>query len=194
MNGGNRNELYVMMFAMQSLHYRGITIRETVMESLDNLLQWHHQSDNMKYLELAILHLQAYANMGFALDEGEPVIKEVLALTGKSRNDFVPRGGILGNRVKITKSQIRRMIVRWRANKENPMTVSELVDDIFSKLKGHQTGRYLYQNRQMKTSGNEMVEIYELVIGEEESYLFDINRFRFYTFMEDEGNDKNCNC
>lgn len=37
MNSRSRRELYVMMFTMQRLHYRGITIRETVMESLGNL-------------------------------------------------------------------------------------------------------------------------------------------------------------
>lgn len=193
MDCGNRQELYVMMLTMQSLHNRGITIRETVLESLENLLRWYHQSGDVKYLELALLHMQAYVNMGFGLDDSESVISEVLNLTGKSKMDFVPKGAVTGNKVKITRNQIRHMIVKWRSNKENPMTVNELVEDIMDKLKMHQTGRYLYQNRRMQASENETTEIYELVIGENESYFFDINRFRFYTFMEEDGNDKNCN-
>ena len=62
-------DLYTMMFSLQTLQNQGITIRETVYKSLDKLLLWNKESENSKYLELALLHMQAYANMGFALDE-----------------------------------------------------------------------------------------------------------------------------
>ena len=59
---GNFGETYVMMYALETLHNRGITVKETVYESIHNLNQWYEQSGNYKYLELALLHLQAYAN------------------------------------------------------------------------------------------------------------------------------------
>ena len=31
----------------------------------------------------------------------------------------------------------------------------------------------------------EDAEIYELVVGREESYFYDVRKFRFYTFMEE---------
>ncbi len=67
---------------------RAATIRETVYKSLDKLLLWNKESENSKYLELALLHMQAYANMGFALDEENKTIREILKKTGKTREDF----------------------------------------------------------------------------------------------------------
>lgn len=177
-------EIYVMIFALQTLHNRGITIRETVFESLNHLLQWYHQSNSREYLKLALLHMQAYANMGFALDEQEPVVKELLELTGKDKGDFFPRGNITGRRIKVNKAQIRGMIGKWKPSKENPMTIGEVVDDIMDKIKGHKEGHYIYQY-QRKSSGEEQPEVYELVITREESYFYDVKKFKFYTFTEE---------
>ena len=55
-------DLYTMMFSLQTLQNQGITIRETVYKSLDKLLLWNKESENSKYLELALLHMQAYAS------------------------------------------------------------------------------------------------------------------------------------
>ena len=52
---GNFGETYVMMYALETLHNRGITVKETVYESIHNLNQWYEQSGNYKYLELALL-------------------------------------------------------------------------------------------------------------------------------------------
>ena len=38
--------------------------------------------------------MQAYANMGFALDEENKTIREILKKTGKTREDFFPRKDI----------------------------------------------------------------------------------------------------
>ena len=94
-------DLYTMMFSLQTLQNQGITIRETVYKSLDKLLLWNKESENSKYLELALLHMQAYANMGFALDEENKTIREILKKTGKTREDFFPKGYLLGKRIKL---------------------------------------------------------------------------------------------
>ena len=78
---GKFGETYVMMYALETLHNRGITVKETVYESIHNLNQWYEQSGNYKYLELALLHMQAYANMGFALDEADLSVQKVLEYT-----------------------------------------------------------------------------------------------------------------
>ena len=125
-------DLYTMMFSLQTLQNQGITIRETVYKSLDKLLLWNKESENSKYLELALLHMQAYANMGFALDEENKTICEILKKTGKTREDFFPKGYLLGKRIKLTRSQVRGMIGRWRPSRDSPMTIGELVDDIIN--------------------------------------------------------------
>ena len=157
-------DLYTMMFSLQTLQNQGITIRETVYKSLDKLLLWNKESENSKYLELALLHMQAYANMGFALDEENKTIREILKKTGKTREDFFPKGYLLGKRIKLTKSQVRGMI---------------------RKVKNHEEGRYIYQYHRTDVTTKGDIEVYELVINKDESYFYDVKKFRFYTFMEE---------
>ena len=159
-------DLYTMMFSLQTLQNQGITIRETVYKSLDKLLLWNKESENSKYLELALLHMQAYANMGFALDEENKTIREIL-------------------KIKLTKSQVRGMIGRWRPSRDSPMTIGELVDDIIRKVKNHEEGRYIYQYHRTDVTTKGDIEVYELVINKDESYFYDVKKFRFYTFMEE---------
>ena len=64
------------------------------------------------------------------------------------------------------------------------MTIGELVEEIIKKVKEHQTGRYIYRYCRSDCTSGEDAEIYELVVGREESYFYDVRKFRFYTFME----------
>ena len=50
-----KQELYVMMFTMQSLHYKGILIKDTVSQSLGNLLGWYRQSGNRKSMNKKVI-------------------------------------------------------------------------------------------------------------------------------------------
>ena len=84
-------DLYTMMFSLQTLQNQGITIRETVYKSLDKLLLWNKESENSKYLELALLHMQAYANMGFALDEENKKRQERPEKTFSRKDIFLER-------------------------------------------------------------------------------------------------------
>lgn len=184
MSNNNAGELYVMMHTLQTLHNRGITIKKTVYGSLENLLQWYHQSGNRGYLELAVLHMQAYANMGFALDDQVPDVKELLELTGKRKNDFYPKDNRFCKRIKVNQAQIRGMIGKWKPSKENPMTIGEVVDDIIEKINSHKKGRYVYQYGRKHAGDEDGAEIYELVINEDGAYFYDVKNFRFYTFVE----------
>lgn len=172
-----------MMYALQTLHNRGITVKETVYESIRNLNQWYEQSGNPEYLNLALLHMQAYANMGFAVDESDLSVQKVLERTGKNKDDFFPRGNSFGKRIRLNRAQVRSMFGKWKPTKDQPMTIAELVDDIINKVKLHCEGRYVYQYQRKKT---EDAEVYELVINKEECYFYDVKNFRFYTFVEEQ--------
>lgn len=185
MKNNNIEELYVMMYTLETLHNRGITIKKTVYGSLENLLQWYHQSGNREYLELAELHMQAYANMGFALDDQVEDVKELLELMGKKTNDFYPKEKRFCKCIKVSPAQIRGMIGKWKTSKENPMTIGEVVDDIIEKINSHKKGRYVYQYGRKHTVGEKGSEIYELVINEDGAYFYDAKNFRFYTFAEE---------
>lgn len=184
-NDSKIRELYVMMFTLQTLHNKGITVKETVSDSLKHLLRWYQQFGNRQYLKLASLHMQAYANMGFALDDRDPTVKELLDLLGRTKNDFFPKGQTIGKRVKVNKSQVRAMIGKWKPSEETPLTIGELVDEIIGKIKEHKEGRYIYQYHRKNAGGESEPEVYELVINKEESYFYDVKNFRFYTFIEE---------
>lgn len=179
------DEIYVMMYTLQTLHNKEISIKKTVHESVANLTDWYEQSGNKEYLELAFLHIQAYVNMGFALDDADSIVKKFLQLTGKIKEDFFPRENMcrFGKKIKLNRSSVRGMIGKWKATRENPKTVTELVDEIIEKVKKHEEGRYVYQYQRRNT---EDVEVYELVIQKEESYFYDVKNFRFYTFSEEQ--------
>ena len=65
------------------------------------------------------------------------------------------------------------------------MTIGELVDDIIRKVKNHEAGRYIYQYHRTDVTTKGDIEVYELVINKDESYFYDVKKFRFYTFMEE---------
>lgn len=196
MNYKNNNEefteeyckqLYITILSFQTLQNKGIPIKETFYRSLKYLFLWYRESQDVRYLDLALLHMQAYVNMGFAIDGKNQTICDILKETHKTIDDFFPRGCLPGKRVKLNKTQVRSMIGRWKPSKNSPMTIGQLVDDIIQKVRSHQIGRYVYEYHRSGSSAEEDAEVYELVINEEESYFYDVKKFRFYTFMEETG-------
>lgn len=164
-----RENMYIMMFTLQSLQNYGLSVKKTVERSLDYLWEWYQESGEERYLLLAKQHMQAYVNMGFALNEQNQTIRDIISILDQTIADFYPKDSLPGKRVKLTKAQIRSMIGRWRPSRENPMTIGELVEDIIKKVKEHQTGRYIYRYCRSDCTSGEDAEIYELVVGREES-------------------------
>ena len=64
-----RENMYIMMFTLQSLQNYGLSVKKTVERSLDYLWEWYQESGEERYLLFAKQHMQAYVNMGFALNE-----------------------------------------------------------------------------------------------------------------------------
>ena len=52
-------EICVMMYSMWTLHYREISLAETLRSSLHMILGWYQNTGDKKLLELIRLHLQA---------------------------------------------------------------------------------------------------------------------------------------
>ena len=76
-----RENMYIMMFTLQSLQNYGLSVKKTVERSLDYLWEWYQESGEERYLLLAKQHMQAYVNMGFALNDlSESGLAKVLAM------------------------------------------------------------------------------------------------------------------
>lgn len=177
-------EICVMMYSMWTLHYRDIPLAETLQSSLHMILGWYQNTGDKKLLELVRLHLQAYVNTGNALNPEVEEIHAALEALGEEQAAFRPDTGFGGRKIQLTRAQVRSMIGRWRPTKENSMSIYEVVDDIISKVSGHQKGRYLYTYHRFAGSDNEIPDTYELIIEEQGSYFYDVGNFRFYTFAE----------
>lgn len=75
-----RENMYIMMFTLQSLQNYGLSVKKTVERSLDYLWEWYQESGEERYLLLAKQHMQAYVNMGFALNEQNQTIPHLRQL------------------------------------------------------------------------------------------------------------------
>lgn len=177
-------ELYIMMYSLQSLHNKGISVKETVMKAIRYLLIWYRQTEDMRYLHMARIHMQAYVNFGYALDQKDGAIRQMLELSGDSADDFRPGRLFFGKQIKLTKSQVRGMIGKWRATEENPMTISQVVDDIMEKVSKHQEGHYIYEYQRKVHGGVCPPDIYELVVSDEICYFYDVKNFKFYSLSQ----------
>lgn len=176
-------EICVMMYSMQTLHSRGISLSDTLNKSLQNLLLWYQNSEDGQYLEIMYLQLQAYVNMGNALNMENESIQKALELLGLQTTDFCPKGFFLGKQIRLNPSQVRSMIGKWRPSKSNPTTIQDVVEDIIEKVKQHQVGHYFYKYHRFSDNNACVPDVYELIIEEDESYFYDINNFKFYKFV-----------
>ena len=71
-----------MMYSMWTLHYREISLAETLRSSLHMILGWYQNTGDKKLLELIRLHLQAYVNTGNSLN---PEMEEIRTALGNVR-------------------------------------------------------------------------------------------------------------
>ena len=182
----DNQEICAMMYSMRALQSRGISLLETLKNCVSYLLLCYEVSKEEKYLELAELQLQAYVNMGNALDGSVREIQKILSVLGKSEKDFRPDSNFGGKSVRLTNAQVRSIIGKWRPSRYNPMTITEVVRDIIEKVSGKETGSYFYKYHRYLDNDQSIPDVYELIVREDGSYFHDITNFRFYRFIMDE--------
>lgn len=171
-------EVRSIINVLGSLNYRGISIKETLETSLFFLKQQYEFSKNKKYLELAVLYIQAYMSMGHVYEEEQEIFDDIVDELGKD-NVLFTKSFMCGKKVKLSRGQVRSMIGRWMPSKKNPMKIGEVVDDIIKKVSKREYGRYYYEYTSAKRGGENSF-LYELVINEEESFFHDITNQKYY--------------
>lgn len=133
--------------------------------------------NDKEYLEVATLHIQAYVEMGFAYEENATIFNSVLDELGITNEMKFPKKFYTSQKVKLNKSQVRRMIKKWPASPHQKMKIDDVVYDIISKVKNKDNGIFYYD---CAVTG----DVYELVISKEEIFFHDMARGLFYTFMD----------
>lgn len=175
-----------MMYTLEALSCRGLTVRGTVQKNLNWLKKWYSQEEEQKYLELALLQICALFGMGLIKEDDMALYREICALADTSMEELLESCISMSKRVKVSRQGIYSLIGKWMPGKNNPMKKSEVVEDIMDKLINHKEGQYYYCYKRYRTGniymGEEKKDIYKLVINREENFFLDLKQFRIYIF------------
>ena len=175
-----------MIYTLETLSYRGLTIRGTVRKNLNWLKKWYKQESESEYLELALLQICALLRMGLVKEEDIVLYREICALADTSMENLMENCASMAKPVKVSRQSIYSLIGKWMPSKKNPMKQSDVVEAIMDKLINRREGQwyYYYEKSQSGNSYPETVKkgIYKLVINREESFFLDLKQFRIYTF------------
>lgn len=164
-------------FAAGCLQYRSISVRQTLGDSISLLYSYYEKLNNKEYLEIAILHIQAYLEMGFEYEKYEKTFNKVLESLGTSRCIKFPKKFYMSNKIRLNKSQVKSMIKKWPASPYQVMKIDDVVEDIIKKVQDHQNGIFYYK---CAVTG----DLYELVVSNKELFFHDVVRGKFYTFED----------
>lgn len=178
-----------MIYTLEALNCRGLSIRETVRRNLEWLKKWYSQEEDEEFLELALLQICAVMRMGMVREADIALYNDVCTLADTSMEELLESCAPMAKPMKISWYGIQGLIGKWMPSRKNPMKKSEVVDDIMDKLENHREGQYYYCYEKGR-SGDRYQEmpkkdVYKLVINKEERYFLDLKQFRIYTF-EDE--------
>ncbi|EET61504.1 hypothetical protein BRYFOR_06679 [Marvinbryantia formatexigens DSM 14469] len=163
--------------AAGSVQYKNLSVKTTMIKAAEQLYWYYEKLKDMRYLETAMLHMQAYLEMGFAYDEGAEVFERILEGLGTTREIQFPDKFYASKKIKLNKSRVRSMLRRWPASSRQGMKIGEVVEDIITKVRTKETGIFGYE---CAATG----DFYELVVGEEETFFHDIRSGIFYTFED----------
>ena len=170
-----RQYIEAIKLAAGSVQYKNLSVKLTIMEAVLRLYQYYKCDNNIKYLNVALLQIQAYLEMGFPYEEGADIFDKVLKEVGTTKEIEFPKKYYASKKIKLNKTQIRTMIKKWPASPRQTMKINEVVDDIIRRVKNQEIGIYYY-----KCAVTE--DMYELVINKEEMFFHDLRRRIFYTF------------
>ena len=163
-----------------SLPYQGISVINTMKKVMEYLCVYYEKTLEKKYLEIALIHMRAYIELGFVYDELKHPFDFVLKLAGVSKEEIYRNvSGENQSTKKVSKSEVRSMIRRWTSSKYHTKSKDEVVEDIIDKVERRLLGIYYYHSNQNPKSD----DVYELVINEFESYFHDIKRNKYFKLI-----------
>lgn len=176
----SKENVAALKLMLGSLAYQELSITKTVEQVVTRLCRYYQEFSDKKYLELALLYIKVYLEMGFVYDELKEVFEQALILWGEPKEAFYKAFEVSGSeKKKYSKNEIKSMIRRWSSSKYHTKTIDEVVEDIQEKVEKQSHGIYYYHSNENPKQSH-MDEVYELVIGEHESYLHDISRNKYY--------------
>lgn len=171
---------------LRTLVYQRISVSEWMRNSIDYLTSCDILFNEDIYLRIALEQLQAYMEMGFCYEDNRSCFDELMERLNTCRELQFPRMLFPSERISVNKAQIKRAIGRWRPLKRAAITGVQLVADIMNKVNRQQEGHYYYSEYGTQVMSVDDCRI-ELFIGAKESYLYNKEKERYYTFKIRQG-------
>lgn len=171
--------------AVRGLESRGISVKRTIIKSIDYMEEQYQISGNSEYLRAAVSRIQAYLELGFCYEDNREMSDKILMELGTNRQEQFPKRSYSARRVPLVRSQVRLLLGRWSNSAYCTMKVDQVVDDIICKVSKQQMGKYEYHsnnNPKAKRAAYSSDRVFELYVEEEGSFLKDVQTNRYYTF------------
>ncbi len=175
-NEGNNLYIEAIKLAAGSVQYKNLSIKNTFIEAVSQLYHYYTYSENIEYLNVAVLHIQAYLEMGFPYEDGKGMFDCILAKLGTSKELKFPTKFYEIKKIRLNKTQIRSVIKKWPASPHQKLKIEDVVTDIIERIEKREIGIFYYRNVVMG-------DIYELIVNEKENLFHDLSRGIFYTFV-----------
>lgn len=177
-----REEVEVVKMSVRRLGHQNISAKQTLEKSIALLVDYYKKWEMLGYLMAALVRLQAYLELGFCYTDNEDLFDALLEALGTCKRIQFPANYNHAKRVALTKAQVDGLIERWSSSPHRTMSRPEMVDDIISRVENKTIGRSEYHSN-ANPKGKGLDYVYELVVAEDESYLYDVRNDKYYTFV-----------
>lgn len=160
----------IIKLAYSNLYMEKISIKETLIQVISFYYDYYGITNDLRFKQLILDHVQAYLELGFPYEETSQFCDEILNdLLGKEKDIFIRLHSFHKKKVNLSKEQISNILGSWKKAKSNSGKKTEIIDDIYYKIKNHICGVYEYHTN---LSGQGPIDrCTVLVISDEECYL-----------------------
>lgn len=87
----------------------------------------------------------------------------------------------------ITEKELRRMIPHWTASKYHTASIDEVLSELQMRIKNETVGAYVYNSNKNNNNRRAYNDMYVLLITEDSTFFFDINRRKAYKIRNGSG-------
>lgn len=167
---GKMDHVTIIKLAYGNLYMGKISIKETLIQVISYYYEYYTITKDSKFKQLILDHVQAYLELGFSYEEicefSDEILKDIL---GAQKDLFIRQHGTRQKKVNLSKEQISNILGSWKKAKLNSGKKTEIIDDIYYKIKNHICGVYEYHTNLFGKGPLDRCSV--LVISEEECYL-----------------------